>query len=179
MVLSELCSPALIYLVFSIVQISIDTLKQQYNVAFMKTLVAFLFTLLLNNLCVRGLGVVSWIIVFIPFVLMTLVISILLYVFGLNPTTGRVMFDDKTQPPSEYVDARIEAAKENAITTKSTSKPIADTAADYDSTKQTPEVNDTQETDEPKQTSTKQDNESTSKHNYTIKEKSITTIYNY
>lgn len=179
MVLSELCSPALIYLVFSIVQISIDTMKQQYNVAFMKTLVAFLFTLLLNNLCVRGLGLVSWIIVFIPFVLMTLVISILLYVFGLNPTTGRVMFDDKTQPPSEYVDARVEAAKQNAVTTKSTSKPVADTAADYDSTKQTPEVNETQQTDEPKQTSTQETGESTSTPDYTIHEKSTTTIYNY
>jgi hypothetical protein len=59
-----------------------------YNTAFMKVIVASMVTLLLNILCEKGLGVVSWIIVFIPFILMTVVVSFLLYFFGLNASTG-------------------------------------------------------------------------------------------
>jgi hypothetical protein len=49
-------------------------------------------TILLNILCETGLGVVSWIIVFIPFILMTVMVSILLYIFGLNATTGKINY---------------------------------------------------------------------------------------
>ena len=89
MVLQGLCSPALIYLIFSTTQIIIDTIKGLYNLAFMKFGVTIVFTLLLNTLCQRGLGVISWFIVFIPFILMTVVVSMLLLMFGLDPITGR------------------------------------------------------------------------------------------
>jgi predicted membrane protein len=54
----------------------------------MKFVVAILVTLLLNGLCDGGLGVISWIIVFVPFILMTFVVAMLLYIFGLNATIG-------------------------------------------------------------------------------------------
>ena len=94
MILNNICPPALIYLIFSLTQIVIDTIKGQYNVAFLKIWVAVIFTILLNFLCQNGLGIISWIIVFIPFILMTLIISILLLMFGLDPTTGRVLVRD-------------------------------------------------------------------------------------
>ena len=84
----KLCPPAVIYLVFSLTQILIDTFKGLYNTAFMKFVVAILVTLLLNGLCAGGLGVVSWIIVFIPFILMTFVVAMLLYIFGMNAAIG-------------------------------------------------------------------------------------------
>ena len=90
MVLSAICPPALIYLVFSVTQISIDTFQGMYNTAFAKVWVSLIFTVVLNYLCSRGLGIISWFIVFIPFTLMTLIISILLYLFGLDPATGRL-----------------------------------------------------------------------------------------
>jgi len=84
----KLCPPALIYIIFSIAQIIIDTFKGLYNTAFMKLVVSLLVTLLLNGLCEGGLGIISWIIVFIPFILMTFVVAMLLYIFGLNSTLG-------------------------------------------------------------------------------------------
>ena len=84
----KLCPPALIYLIFSCTQIIIDIFKEQYNTAFFKSIVAFLVTFLLNVLCEGGLSVISWFIVFIPFILMTVIVSMLLYVFGLNAATG-------------------------------------------------------------------------------------------
>ena len=44
-----------------------------------------IFTLILQILCDRGLGIISWFIVFIPFITMTLITSIILFVFGISP----------------------------------------------------------------------------------------------
>ena len=92
MVFTDLCPPALIYLLFSITQVVIDTVKGLYNTALIKIWVAVIFTILLNYLCQSGLGIISWLIVFIPFILMTLVVSILLLMFGLDPSTGKIKF---------------------------------------------------------------------------------------
>jgi ABC-type polysaccharide transport system permease subunit len=86
----KLCAPAIIYLIFSITQIIIDVLKKEYNTAFMKVIVTIMVTLLLNILCQRNLTVVSWLIVLIPFMLMTVIVSMLLFIFGLNATTGKI-----------------------------------------------------------------------------------------
>ena len=88
----NLCAPAIIYLIFSITQILIDSFKGLYNTAFMKVIVTVMVTLLLNILCEKGLSVVSWIIVFIPFILMTVIVSMLLYVFGLDAATGSLNY---------------------------------------------------------------------------------------
>jgi hypothetical protein len=89
----NLCPPAIIYLIFSITQILIDTFKGLYNTAAMKVIVTIMVTLLLNILCEQGLTVVSWIIVFIPFILMTVIVSMLLYIFGLDPSTGSINYN--------------------------------------------------------------------------------------
>ena len=91
----KLCAPAIIYLIFSITQILIDTFKGLYNTAFMKLIVATMITILLDALCKRGLDVISWVIVFIPFIFMTVIVSVLLYIFGLNSDTGKT---DKQTP---------------------------------------------------------------------------------
>ena len=84
----NLCTPAIIYIIFSITQILIDTFKGLYNTAFIKTVVMIMITFLLNALCQNGLGVISWIIVFIPFIFMTVIVTFLLYIFGLNASSG-------------------------------------------------------------------------------------------
>jgi hypothetical protein len=88
----NLCAPAIIYLIFSLTQIIIDLFKGLYNTAFMKTIVMTMVTLLLNILCEQGLSVVSWIIVFIPFIMMTVIVSMLLYIFGLDASSGTLNY---------------------------------------------------------------------------------------
>ena len=80
-----LCVPALIYLIFG-------TYKGLYNMAFMQIFITILFTYLLNVLCRGGLGIISWLIVAIPFLLMSVIAVILLGVFGLNPATGKAVY---------------------------------------------------------------------------------------
>jgi hypothetical protein len=61
-----------------------------YNTALVKFIVMIIFTFLLNLLCQRGLTVISWFIVFIPFITMTVITTLLLIIFGLSPFTGKI-----------------------------------------------------------------------------------------
>ena len=67
----QLCAPALIYIAFSLTQVVIDTFKGLYNTAFFKFIVMIIITFLLNALCQSGMSIISWIIVFIPFIFMS------------------------------------------------------------------------------------------------------------
>jgi len=91
--IDKLCPPAILYLGFSLTQIIIDTFKGFYNTAFFKSIVMIIFTLLLNILCKQGLSIVSWIIVFIPFILMTYITAVLMFVFGLSPTDSNIDYN--------------------------------------------------------------------------------------
>jgi len=107
---NNLCAPALIYLVFSLTHIIIDIFKEQYNQSFFKFIVMIFFTILLHLLCRRGLGVISWMIVFIPFISLSFLTAILLFVFGLNPSSGRIQQID-TRPSKR--DIRRSIRREN------------------------------------------------------------------
>ena len=89
--------PALIYLIYSFTHVVVDTYKGLYNTAMIEIWVGIVFTLLLNIMCQQGLGIVSWLIISIPFILMTVIASMLLFMFRLNPATGQVL-DSQTQP---------------------------------------------------------------------------------
>ena len=93
----SLCPPTIIYIIFSITHVIIDSFNGLYNTALMKMIVMIMISLLLNILCEKGLAIIAWVIVFIPFIMMTLIISMLLYVFGLNTTTGML----NTKPNTE------------------------------------------------------------------------------
>ena len=111
MIFSGLCPPALIYLIYSVVQIGIDIIKGFYNTAFVKVWVAFIFTILLNYLCQSGLGIVSWVIIFIPFVLMTTIVAVLLFQFGLDSKTGKLRVYSKSN--STPLNSNQEKKEEN------------------------------------------------------------------
>jgi len=110
MILDKLCAPALLYLAYSVIQIIIDAYKGMYNMALVKVWVAIIFTIVLNVMCRRGLGVISWMIVFVPFVLMSIIASILLFIFGLNPATGKVLYSSDGLVQEDQADASGDAA---------------------------------------------------------------------
>jgi hypothetical protein len=87
MIFQYICPPASLYLAFSIIQILIDMFRGEMNTAFLKFLVMIIFTIALNMLCASGLGIISWFIVFIPFILMTYITTILVFVFGIPKTS--------------------------------------------------------------------------------------------
>ena len=91
--LENICPPAILYIAFSVTHIIIDTVKGMYNTALIKFIVMIIFTLVLNILCQLGLSFVSWIIVFIPFIMMTIISSLLLFTFGLSPQAGKLNYN--------------------------------------------------------------------------------------
>jgi len=118
--LDSLCPPAIIYLGFSLTQIVIDTFKGHNNTAFFKTIVMIIFTLLLNILCKSGLGIISWLIVFIPFILMTYITAVLLFVFGLSPSGSE--YKPTVKYPHDYPEELLLVRK-----------PHEDIVVDFDS----------------------------------------------
>lgn len=93
MVLEGICPPALLYLAFSIIQIIIDLYRGDSMQALLKFVVMIIFTIVLNAICAAGMSIISWFIVFIPFILMTYITTILFFVFGFNP--NKVMNREK------------------------------------------------------------------------------------
>lgn len=91
----KLYSPTLVYLMFSVSKIIIDVYNKVYEEALMKMLVTVLISILLNILCERGFETVAWMIVFIPFLLMSIIVGILIYYFGLNTQTGEINYNDQ------------------------------------------------------------------------------------
>ena len=61
--------------------------------------VSILITILLDGLCKSGMNIISWIIVFIPFIFMTFIVTILLYIFGLDVTTGKMTISYNKETP--------------------------------------------------------------------------------
>ncbi len=83
--LEKICSPALLYLAFSMVQITIDLFQGQYETSLLKFIIMFIFAAILNILCINGYTKFVWFIVIIPIILLTYISSVLFYVFGINP----------------------------------------------------------------------------------------------
>lgn len=84
----DMYPPVLIYLCLSILQIILDLVNGLYNTSLMKLIVVVTVAFLLQALCINDMCIISWIIVFVPFIFMSIVISILLYIFGLNIANG-------------------------------------------------------------------------------------------
>jgi len=94
----DLCPPAFIYLIFSCIQICIDSFNGLIKIALTKIFVMIFVTFLLNTLCGAGLSIISWIIVLIPFLYMIVSVSILLYVFGINISKSKLPTPAKESP---------------------------------------------------------------------------------
>jgi len=93
--INQLCMPALIYLVFMVIHISIDMYYGLYNIALIKLGIGTIGTLLLNILCTNNMSVISWIIVSIPFVMMSVIAIYILFMLGLDPATGKNVYINK------------------------------------------------------------------------------------
>jgi hypothetical protein len=97
--------PALIYLIFMVIHISIDLYYGLYNMALIKIGIGTMGTLLLNVLCVNNMSVISWLIVSIPFVMMAVIAIFILFMLGLDPASGKnikVNTDPSLASPSIY-----------------------------------------------------------------------------
>jgi len=85
--------PAILYIGFTLTHITIDLFNKLYNTAILKFVLMIIFTTMLDLLCKSGLTVLSWIIVFMPFILLTAITILLLYSLGLSPDQGFLKYE--------------------------------------------------------------------------------------
>ena len=102
MIFQYICPPASLYLAFSIIQILIDMFRGETTTAFLKFIVMIIFTIALNMFCSSGLGIISWFIVFIPFILMTYITTILVFIFGI-PKTSDLRHERRHRKHHEHI----------------------------------------------------------------------------
>jgi apolipoprotein N-acyltransferase len=95
--LEKICPPALLYLAFSMIQITIDLFQGEYETSLLKFIIMLIFAAVLNILCLNGFTKIVWFIVIIPILLLTYISSILFYVFGINPGKSTVRVKPQQQ----------------------------------------------------------------------------------
>jgi uncharacterized protein YacL len=86
--LQNLCMPALVYLAFTLSGVLSEAVAGEYQDATAKAAAGAVITILLSVLCKRGLSTVAWIIVLVPFALMTLIMAMLLVAAGTTSGDG-------------------------------------------------------------------------------------------
>ena len=86
MILNYLCPPALIYVVFSLINIVLDLSDKKYKDAFTLLIISAIFTCLLQLFCMANMSMISWLLVFIPIILYTYMTLIIFLVFRLDPS---------------------------------------------------------------------------------------------
>ena len=99
--LEKICPPALLYLAFSMIQIVIDLFQGDYQTSLLKFIIMFIFTAILNILCLNGYTKIVWFIVIIPIILLTYISSVLFYVFGVNPDKSQIHIKQPAQQPPQ------------------------------------------------------------------------------
>ena len=86
----QICAPALIFVIYMAIQVVIDIFQGYFNTAIVKIVILFIFGAGLNMLCQEGLTIVAWILIFVPFVLLSLIVVIILFMLGKKDTLGNV-----------------------------------------------------------------------------------------
>jgi len=119
----ELCTPAFLYLVISLIAILIAIFNKVHLVAILsKTLFIFIWTFLLNLLCKNGYKSVSWFLALLPYILM---LPVLFMSFS-NETEGFFAPAPATKAAAPATKAAAPATKAAAPATKAA--PIVATA---------------------------------------------------
>ena len=74
--IEDLCPPAFLFLLYVVVHIALDLSLGYYWMAGMKVVTGVIQIFLLNAFCKFDLGVVSWVVISTPFIIMALATSI-------------------------------------------------------------------------------------------------------
>lgn len=89
MILNYLCPPALLYVVFFMINIIVEISEAKYKTAITQTIICIIFTCILQLLCVADMSVISWLLVFIPIIMYTYMVLIIFLVFRMNPQSNK------------------------------------------------------------------------------------------
>jgi hypothetical protein len=93
MLLELLCPPSIIFVVFLFIFLTIDLYDNKYRTAFSKMIIGFIIVSLLQVLCLSGLDILAWMIVFLPLIIYTYMTIVIYTAFGLDPEKNMKRFE--------------------------------------------------------------------------------------
>jgi len=96
---SIMCMPAVVFVAYMLIHIGTDLFTGYYNMSAMKFLFMIVYALLLNWLCFINAYLLAWILVFIPFTLLSLIIVVLLYTANMKETSGTATTETELPVP--------------------------------------------------------------------------------
>ena len=68
-IFKNLCIPAIIYITFSMVHTLVAISKNNNKGALVQIILGIFITLIIQLFCIKGMNIVSWMIVFLPFII--------------------------------------------------------------------------------------------------------------
>ena len=89
MILNYLCPPALLYVVFFLIQIVIEISNESYKQALTQSIICVIFTCILQIFCNANLTLIAWLLVFIPVIMYTYMVLLIFMVFRLDPDKAK------------------------------------------------------------------------------------------
>lgn len=95
--IESLCPPALLYMLFIVIQVGLDVSLGLILTAVVKLIMGVAGTVILNAFCSVDLGVVSWAIIATPFIMTALAMSISLGL-GLDRMATQYLKESFTSP---------------------------------------------------------------------------------
>jgi hypothetical protein len=97
--INALCPPALLYLLYVTVHTGLDLSLGRFGTAAIKTVMGVAGVVILDSLCSVDLGIVSWVIVATPFLMVAVASSISLGL-GIDRAASRLLTERFQQPLS-------------------------------------------------------------------------------
>lgn len=95
MYIENLCTPAILFIFLMMFHLMFELYDKEYSMALLKLICSILFILCLQLLCIGGMGLISWILVFLPVIVYSYMALLLFFVFGLNPAPSIKRFEVK------------------------------------------------------------------------------------
>ena len=135
--IDSLCPPAMLYLIFITVQIALDVSLGHLMTAVVKLVGGLVGVFFLDALCGIDLGIVSWFIVAVPFIVTALATSVALGLDADRRVTTQVKESFASKPKSEEKTGTNPSQTENfSLSPESLSSPggklvRVDSAVDY------------------------------------------------
>ena len=93
MLLELLCPPSVIFVVFLFIFLTIYIYDNKYKTAFAKMIIGFIIVSLLQVLCLSGLDIIAWMIVFLPLIIYTYMTIVIYTAFGIDPEKNMKRFE--------------------------------------------------------------------------------------
>jgi hypothetical protein len=92
MLLDNLCTPTIVFIVFAIAHLSLEMYDNHYSLALLKGVLAIVMICLLELLCIVKMHLLAWILVFMPLIIYSYMTLIIFSVFGLDPSPKMKQF---------------------------------------------------------------------------------------